>query len=283
MLLHKLDKKQSIKFSYSYRLERPDYGSLNPFYNISDPHNISVGNPNLKPELGHNFELGYNNALGKGANIYVAAFYRYNTDDLQSFTTHLDSLEIGNTIYRNVFLNQRYNIGREVTEGINLYGSVPVTDKLSLRSNMFFANRITDNPGSAQVSGFTYRINLNSSYDFGNNLAAEFFINYRSSQPGIQGTRPAFSFYDIAVRKQFLNKKLSVGLTASNAFSQYIDQRSTTFGPNFNQSSLRQIQLRSFGINLSYRFGKLEFKKEKQPQQQQPQDNMPPDENGGSK
>ncbi len=271
VLSHKLDKTQSLKFSYTYRLERPDYRSLNPFYNISDPHNINTGNPDLKPELGHNFELGYNKSFDKGANIYIAAFYRYNTNDLQSFTTFYQTLKIGDTTYSNVSLNQRYNIGREVTEGVNIYGSLPVTDKLSLRSNMFFADRITDNPGSPQVSGFAYRINLNGSYQFGNNLAAEFFVNYRSSQKGIQGTSPAFSFYNFAIRKQILNKKASIGLTAANPFGQYVNQHSTTFGPNFNQDNLRQVPFRSFGISLSYKFGKLEFKKEKK---------EPEDENG---
>ena len=276
VLQHKLDKTQTIKFSYSYRLERPDYRSLNPFYNISDPHNISTGNPDLKPELGHNFELGYNKSFAKGANIYIAAFYRYNTNDLQSFTTYYSNLRVGDTTYSNVSLSQRYNIGREVTEGINLYGSLPITSKLSIRSNMFFADRITDNPGSPQVSGFAYRINMNGSYDFGNNLAAEFFVNYRSSQKGIQGTNPAFAFYNFAVRKQILNKKASIGLTAANPFGEYVNQHSTTFGPNFYQDNLRQVPFRSFGISISYKFGKLEFKKEKE------ENNAPaPDDNGG--
>ncbi len=280
VLSHKLDKTQSIKFSYTYRLERPDYRSLNPFYNISDPHNISTGNPDLKPELGHNFELGYNKSFGKGANIYVAAFYRYNTDDLQSFTTFYQTLTIGDNTYSNVSLNQRYNIGREVTEGVNIFGSLPVTDKLSFRSNMFFADRITDNPGSPQVSGFAYRINLNGSYQFASDFAAEFFVNYRSSQKGIQGTSPAFSFYNFAVRKQILNKKASIGLTAANPFGQYVNQHSTTFGSNFNQDNLRQVPFRSFGISLSYKFGKLEFKKDKEKED----DNTPvPDDNAGSK
>jgi len=277
VISHKLDKTQAIKFSYSYRLERPDYRSLNPFYNISDPHNISTGNPSLKPELGHNFELGYNKSFNKGPNVYVAAFYRYNTNDLQSFTTFYDSLAIGNSLYRNVFLTQRYNIGRETTEGVNLYASLPV-GKLTFRTNMFFADRITDNPGSPQVSGFAYRINLNTSYEFANNLAAEAFVNYRSSQRGIQGTNPAFLFYNFAVRKQFMNKKASIGLTAANPFNEYIKLSSTTFGPNFNQTSLREIPLRSFGISLTYKFGKLDFKKEKE----QPDDTIPiPDDNGG--
>jgi len=263
VLQHKLNQTESIKFSYSYRLERPDYRSLNPFYNISDPHNISTGDPNLKPELGHNFELGYNKSFNQGPSIYVAAFYRYNTNDLQSFTTFYPSYKIGDSTYNNVALTQRYNIGREVTEGINLYGSLPV-GKLTFRSNMFFADRITDNPGSPQVSGFAYRINLNTSYEFAKGLAAEVFVNYRSSQKGIQGTNPAFLFYNFAIRKELLHKKLSIGLTAANPFNQYVDVRSTTFGSNFNQSNLREIPLRSFGINLMYKFGKLQFKKDRE-------------------
>ena len=279
VLQHKLNKTESIKFSYTYRLERPDYRSLNPFYNISDPHNISTGNPDLKPELGHNFELGYNKSFDKGANIYVAAFYRYNTNDLQSFTTYYSNLKIGDTTYSNVSLTQRYNIGREVSEGVNIYGSLPLTTKLSVRTNMFFADRITDNPGSPQVSGFAYRINLNGTYDFGNDFAGEFFVNYRSSQKGIQGTNPAFAFYNIAVRKQFMNKKASIGLTAANPFNQYVNQTTTIFGSNFNQTNLRQIPLRSFGISMSYKFGKLEFKKNRDKD-----DNAPvPDDNGGGR
>jgi len=271
---HKLDKTQTIKFSYSYRLERPDYNGLNPFINISDPHNISTGNPNLKPELGHNFELGYNKSFNNGANIYVAGFYRYNTNDIQSFTTFYPEFKVGDSTYTNVSLSQRFNIGRETTEGVNLFGSLPV-GKLTFRSNMFFADRITDNPGFAQVSGFVYRINMNTSYEFAKDLAAEFFINYRSSQRTIQGYNPGFLFYNFAVRKQLFNKKASIGLTAANPFNQYVNVASSTFGPNFNQTSLRQIPLRSFGISLTYKFGKLDFKKDKD----QPQDNGGSDDN----
>src|SRR6185437_14974149 len=96
----------------------------------------------------------------------------------------------------------------------------------------------------------------------------------------IQGTRPGFGFYNIAVRKQFMNKKLSLGLTAGDPFNKYINQTSTVTGPNFNQTSLRETPFRSFGITLNYRFGKLEFKREKN---KDDNNNMPdnPD-NGGN-
>ena len=154
--------------------------------------------------------------------------------------------------------------------------------KLTFRSNMFFADRITDNPGSPQVTGFMYRINLNTSYEFAKDLAAEVFVNYRSSQKGIQGTNPAFLFYNFAVRKQFDQKKFSIGLTAANPFNQYVNVRSTTFGPNFYQTSLNQIPLRSFGISLMYKFGKVEFKKDKDKEDNN-NNNAPDNQDSGGK
>jgi len=280
VLSHKIDETQSFKLSYSYRIQRPNYGDLDPFYNISDPHNISTGNPNLSPEIGHNYEFGYNKSFAQGANIYIAAFYRYNTNDIQSYTTHYDTLNIGGTKYPDVYLNQRANIGTETTEGVSLFGSLPVTSKLNLRTNIMFGDRITTNPGNPTVSGVTYRINLNATYEFANNLTAEVFGNYNSSQRTIQGTRPVFAFYNLALRKQFMNKKASIGLTAADPFSRYINQTSTTNGTNFEQTNLRQVPFRSFGITLSYRFGKLEFKKEKEKDDNNI-DNAPADNTGG--
>jgi len=274
VLSHKLDKTQSIKISYSYRIQRPNYNSLNPFDNVADPHNISTGNPDLKPEFGHNFELGYNKSFSDGANIYFAGFYRYTTNDIQSFTTFAPELTIDGTTYSDVFLSEQANIGKQIDEGANLFASLPA-GKFTFRTNMFFANREVEDPGLATVNGFYYRMNLNTSYEFAKDLAAEFFINYRSSQVTIQGTNPGFVFYNFAVRKQLWKRKASIGLTAANPFNQYVDVRTTTYGSNFNQSALREIPLRSFGISLMYKFGKMEFKKEKPTEDQQDNDTTP--------
>jgi ferric enterobactin receptor len=275
VFMHNISKKQSIKLSYSYRIERPDYGDLNPFYNISDPHNINTGNPNLKPEKGHNYELGYSKNFEKGGNVYVAAVYRYNTDDNQTYTTFYPVININGTNYSDVTLNQRANIGSQTQVGINVFGSVPITNSFNLRSNIQAGSRSNSNPGNPTVTAFAYRINLNATYEFGHDLTGEVFGNYQSKQQNLQGTRPAFGFYNIAVRKQFLNKMASIGLTAANPFSQYVTQTGTSFGANFNQVNVRQVPYRSFGISLSYKFGKLAFKKEKDDNNNGPQQTLP--------
>lgn len=257
---HNFDETQSIKAVYSYRIERPDYGDLNPFYNISDPHNISTGNPALRPEKGQRYELGYNKSFGKGSSVYIAALYRYNSDDIQTLATYYPILDINGTTYTDVTLTQRYNIGSQSSIGGNIFGSVAVTPELSLRSNIQFGERTNESPGLATVSGFAFRGNLNASYKFPNKLTAEIFGNYNSSQKNIQGMRPAFGFYTLALRKDLFHSKASLGLTATNPFNKYVDQTATLYGSNFTQSNLRRVPYQSFGITLSYKFGKLEFK-----------------------
>lgn len=124
-----------------------------------------------------------------------------------------------------------------------------------------FGDRTTTNPALSTVSGFNYRANLNLSYQFAPTMMGEIFGNYRSSQKNIQGDRPASFFYNLALRKQFLHKNASFGVTMANPFNKYMSQRSTKYGASFNQVNIREIPVQSFGISLSYKFGKLEFKK----------------------
>jgi len=109
-----------------------------------------------------------------------------------------------------------------------------------------------------------YRFNMNASYQFNKDFAAEFFGNFNSQRHEAQGRYPSFTSYSMAVRKQLWNKKASIALTANNIFSKYIDQQTYLFGPGFVTSSVRKIPFRSIGINLTWKFGKLEFKKEKE-------------------
>jgi ferric enterobactin receptor len=258
---HKFSDDNSIKFAYNYRIERPDYEELNPFFNISDPHNIGVGNPFLKPEISNRYELGYNKNFNNGANLYLSGYYRYNTDDIQPLTTFHSTLTINGTDYTDVTLTQRYNIGSQTNIGASVFGSISVYEKLNLRSTIEFGERTNTAPGLGSVSGFVYRANLNLSYQFEPTMMGEIFGNYRSSQKNLRGERPASFLYNIAVRKQFLNKNASVGITMTNPFSKYLNQRSTSYGESFNQVNVKEVPVQSFGISFSYKFGKLEFKK----------------------
>jgi ferric enterobactin receptor len=196
----------------------------------------------------------------------ITAFYRNNQDDIQPYIKFYPSLQVGDSIYTNVSVSTRENIGIEKNTGLNIFGDLHVTRKLNLRSNLFFFRRHTINridPGSS-ANSFNYRLNINSSYQFSNIFSMEFFANFNSPRHEAQGKYPSFTSYSFAVRKQFWNKKGSLALTATNFVGEYVNQRTLLTGKNFNVNTLRKVPTRSIGINFTWKFGKLEFKKDKE-------------------
>jgi outer membrane receptor protein involved in Fe transport len=265
ILSHDFSSLQFVKLSYTRRIERPDYMDVNPFLNFSDPYNISTGNPTLKPEIGNNMELGYNKSFGKGSNLYVAFIERINTQDHKRVTTYYPSYVVGDSTYNNVSVLQIQNLGTEYNTGMNVSGSWTIKDKLSLRGNVFFMHRHSVGlpPGSNGSDGDRFRMNLNASYQLPKDLIVEAFGNYNSASNNIQGRTPQWITYTFAFRKQFWNKNASVGVTATNVFNKYTRQVTTIQTADYTSYTIRELPYRSVGISLTYKFGKLEFKKGK--------------------
>lgn len=260
----KIGDNQTIKLNFSKRIERPDLDDLNPFINTSDAKNISAGNPYLLPETGKRYELSYSRNFKKGGSLMATAYYRINNNDIQPFIVFYPSLTVGDSVYTNATVTIRQNIGTEKNMGMNLFVDVRPATKLGLRSNLSFFRRHTINvlnPGYNSNS-FNYRFNVNASYQFNNSFAGEFFGSFSSARNEAQGKYPSFTSYSIALRKQFWNKKGSLALSVTNPFNKYVNQETALFGPNFKVNSLRQVPFRSISLNFTWKFGRLEFKKE---------------------
>lgn len=260
---HEFQKDQSIKLAYSRRIERPEYRELNPFVNMSDPYNITTGNPLLHPEIGDNIELGYAKSFKSGGSIYVALVERINSHDLKQITTFYPTYMIQDSAYTNVSVTRRENIGVEYNSGLVISGSMPVTEHLNVRANIQLTHKyIVSNENFGNLStGFRNRYNMNLTYQFPGNTVMEVFGNYSQAARSVQGRTPQSLTYTFAVRKQFWHKNASIGLTATNPFNKYVGQLTTIITDQYVSTSLRQIPYRSFGISFSYKFGKLEFKK----------------------
>jgi ferric enterobactin receptor len=266
ILSHDFNKNTTLKLAYNKRIERPEYRELNPFINLSDPYNLSTGNPFLKPEIGNNFELGLSKSFEKGGNIYIALLERFTTQDIKQVTLFYPEYMVGDSVYTNVSVTNNQNVGREYNTGISLSGSWPVTKKLNLRGNFMFNYRymVSDMSISTRTTGFRGRLNMNATYQLPKNLVAEMFGIYSLPSMNIQGKMPQFFVYTFAFRKLFWDKKASFGFTTTNPFSQYVKQVSTISTNGYVSESIRKLPLRSFGISFTYKFGKLEFSKSKE-------------------
>jgi outer membrane receptor for ferrienterochelin and colicin len=181
-------------------------------------------------------------------------------------TTFYPAFLIGDSIYSNVSVTNRQNIGKEYNTGISASGSYPVTAKLNLRGNLMVTHRYTVNNNGIgnQSSGLRARLNLNATYQMNKDLVFELFGFYSSAVQNIQGKSPQFFTYTFALRKLFWDKKGSFGFTATNPFNKYVRQLSTISAESYSSNVVRLMPLRSFGISFTYKFGKMEFKKNKE-------------------
>jgi len=263
---HTFKNDETLKLSYTRRIQRPNYNDLNPFVNAGDPQYVFEGNPNLQPEIGDKIELGYNKILKKGGNMYFTLFYRDNTHDIQPYSTYYPTYKIGDSTYNDVSVSIPENIGRETNIGANIFGSIPVKKKLNLRSNISLYQRYitTGFATGGDISGFNYRLNLNATYKFSKTLTAEAFGNYNSTRINAQGTYPAFFVYSFGIRQDLFKGNGSIAVTATNPFNYYVNQTTNLTGDNFTVVTTRELPYQSFGFNFTYKFGKLEFKNEKE-------------------
>jgi hypothetical protein len=263
--IRKIGEDNSIKLSYSRRINRPGTEELNPYINTTDPKNMTQGNPYLLPENGERIELTYSQEIKDVGSFMLALFQRNSDQDIQPYVVYYPSLQVGDSLYYNVNLSKSQNIGLEKNTGVNLFGDLKITSAFNIRTNISYYYRKIYNSidRNYNISSQNYRANINLTYEFSKNLVTECFGNFNSARNEVQGKYPANLTYSMAIRKKFWNGKGSLGLVANNPFAEFVKQQTLISGPNFTSNNIRYVPSRSFGISFNWRFGKLEFKKER--------------------
>ena len=71
----KLTEQLSASLSYSYRISRPSYNSLNSFQEFLDPFSAEEGNPNLKPAFTNNYQF---NLTYEGQPFFTVGYSKTN-------------------------------------------------------------------------------------------------------------------------------------------------------------------------------------------------------------
>lgn len=238
----------TLKLSYNRRMQRPSLNFLNPFLNRNDPQNQSQGNPNLSPELSNLVELGYSTFI-KGSIINASVFYRQTQGVIESI--YLPDQKL--TTY--------FNVGNNKSYGANVFGSYNPLPKWTLMGN-FSVN--TYNVMNTQTNVSTgvyanYTAFARSAIAFKGGWNTEIFGVYNGRKKTFQGTSGAMAFYGGAFKKDIMNKKATVGVNMLNPFSRDLHIKTENRGTDFLQSTNIYYPLRSFGVNFSYKFGKVSF------------------------
>ena len=106
----------TVKAGYNRRIQRPGLQQLNPNVNLVNAQNITVGNPNLRPELTDNFEIGLSTNIKK-TYLNMSVFGRFTDNVITQVRNPLDSVS-------GAILTTYQNIGKQQAYGTNVFANV---------------------------------------------------------------------------------------------------------------------------------------------------------------
>jgi hypothetical protein len=245
-LSKKLKAGNVVKVAYNRRIQRPSIQFLNPNRQNSNEIDISQGNPELDPEYTDNYELSYN-AYIKGSSLNFSTFVRNTTGSIQRVRIPQDDGKI---------LSTYENIGTENAYGLSIFANVNM-GKLSLNggSDLYYA--MLDDNIRTKNEGWVVSGRIFGSYELQKGWGLQFFSFFRGRQVQLQGTQGGFGIYSLGIRKEFNEKRGSIGFGAENFFTPSFKIRGELNSPTFQQKSLSVLHNMGFRVNVSYRLGKM--------------------------
>lgn len=253
----------TLKAAYNRRIQRPGIQQLNPNVNLSNPQNISTGNPALSPELTDNFEVALSTNVKK-TYINASVFARQTNNSITQVRMAVDTLQ-------GAIVTTYENIGKQRAYGGNIFANVYLTPKWTLNGSLdilhsYLEGQTTSLDGTSvpiSNSGFNFGGRLMSQVSLQNGWGLQAFGFYRGKEIQLQGTRTGFYLYSLGFKKDFANKKGSVGFAAENFLTKGVRFTSDLTSPQFVQTGATQLYNRNFKITFSYSIGKMRFDAQK--------------------
>jgi outer membrane receptor protein involved in Fe transport len=255
-LTDKISDKQQLQLSYSRRVNRPRGWDTNPYIDASDPLNYRQGNPNLKPEDVHAFELGYSRYWSK-VSLISSLYYRLTNDVIQRVRSEPD--------VNGISITTPQNLTRNTSSGLELISKVDLLKVWNFTANVnLYQSKIEGVPafGIVENSGFSWNANLTNNITLPYKITLQIRADYRAAEVMAQGRRNAMYGVDGGAKYDFPNKKASLRLNVRDLFNSR-KWSMTTEGQTSIVDFQRYMQGRMGNLTFSYRFGKSDFTSKK--------------------
>lgn len=238
--------KNQFNFSYSRRINRPDYDNLNPFVFFLDSLTYEQGNPYLQPQFTQNFELShtYKRFLTTTVNYtqtndIITQLLKQDTEKKTTFQTteNFNKMkQIGISVMANFKIEKWWNTNIYLNVFNNHYQGMYQADPVDIQFTSFMGN-------------------MTNSFSFGKGWSAEISGWYRSKTT--EGLLVANEMWAVnsAIAKQILKMKGTIKAGVRDIFwTQRFSGYAKYSDVDVDVSSKRDS--RQFNITFNYRFGK---------------------------
>jgi outer membrane receptor protein involved in Fe transport len=245
----------TLQFSYSYRINRPNFRNLTPFSDFSDPRVFFVGNPNLDPEFTHSVEAGNLTDWGKGS-FLAGVYYRHKKGVIERIRILDTSSGVTNIIPVN--LSTQNDLGVEFNLNLTAYEWW----KMSSSFNFFrshargeYNNEVLQSETVSWTNRTTSRMTFFGQLDF------QASLNYQSPRKNTQGRELSSYSIDLGFAKDVFKAKGTLTLNVRDLLNTR-RRRSIVDIPGYFSRSDNQWRPRQINLTLNFRLNQQKIERD---------------------
>ena len=245
-LQYTLSDGETLRGSYSRRIQRPGPQDLNPFLTYQDNFNYRSGNPDLLPQETDSFELTWQKRVQPA--FYQATLYYRDTQD--AFTPVTTDLGTG------IFLTRPENLGSSTSMGLELVANGQLHSTLRYNASINAYRQEIDAaglPGAVDSEGENVSGRLTLNWQPTQDDFLQVSGIWTGDQLLAQGVREQATLVNLGYRRK-INQDWSFQATVRDAFDEF-GSTTTLQTPTFTDRTSQTFGGRAVYIGLTWSFG----------------------------
>jgi iron complex outermembrane receptor protein len=248
---HSLSANHDIGFSYSRRIDRPQYDNLNPFQYNLDQYTYEKGNPFLNPQYTNSFEFDYTYKH----TINVSLSYSHTDDVITQIilpdnarkSTYQTTLNLNTQDVYNLNVNVPFTFTKWWSGNANLNANY-----LLIKSKALLGADLDAGAPAAQFKA-------SQSFQLNKTLRAELATAYQSPQTYAVLKLRAQYWADMGISQSLFAKKASLKFSVSDVFNTR-KSSATSLYQSLNFAFHQKNETQIARLTFSYNFGNAKLK-----------------------
>lgn len=233
-------------FNYGRRINRPDFGILNPFRSYINSNSYSEGNPFLQPSFSDKFDFTY---VYKGK-FRTNLFFNITTDGYGVVFTSNPDTKTQIITRQNYFKEYYYGIGENYTANIVSWWQSQNSIYL-LSSKSEFTNNINATP----KNNIQLYFSTNNTFSLTESTKIQVDYMYSSAyKRGLYGFG-YLSGLNLGLKQSLLQEKMQLSLLVNDVFNTAYLKDYTSIVNGIRQVYSENNSSRFFRLSLTYSFG----------------------------
>jgi ferric enterobactin receptor len=262
-----LTPERQLRASYSKRINRPAAQQLNPFGFREDAATVFEGNPALRPEYTHSYELGYQQPVAGIGTLQLTPFLRHTVNAVRQIGT-VDDAGVLRMSLQNAATSKALGTDANLSlraGPLNGFGGVTLYHQRTDADNL---------PGARSASTFGWSARTSLGWKLSASLDAQTSAMYRAPERTEQGRMSSMSMLTLALRQKLRGDRASMTLRVQDPFGTMGWTLHTNDGAVL-QSMTRRFGARGVFLNVNVNFGEGPRIRQRPPEEVAPPPGVP--------